>query len=258
LAWTDNATDETGFEVERSTDGTNFTKIADVATNATSYQSIGLNASTRYWYRVRAKNTAGNSSFSNIADATTQAPSAGGTLEAPRNLIATPIDFDLVRLSWIPVDKAATSIIIERSTSPTSGFVQIGQVPADAITFADRDVLAVANHYYRIKSINAVNSSPYSNVATLLANLIINSATQNRPASIMVSSAGKLLNVKLDGTPASDLQIRIVNLLGQVRFEAILERANEWIIDLLAVESGFYLVQAETHHLAKAQKIILN
>jgi len=77
LAWTDNATDETGYHVERSTDGTNFSEIAALGANATSYSNTGLAASTTYWYRVRASNTAGFSGYSNTANATTQA--AGGT-----------------------------------------------------------------------------------------------------------------------------------------------------------------------------------
>jgi hypothetical protein len=54
LAWTDNSTNETGFLVERSPDGVNFTQIGTAAVNATTYQDAGLTASTTYYYRVRA------------------------------------------------------------------------------------------------------------------------------------------------------------------------------------------------------------
>jgi hypothetical protein len=77
LAWTDNATNETSFSVERSSDGTNFTVIATLGAGATSYPNTGLAASTTYWYRVRAANAAGFSGYSNTANATTQA--AGGS-----------------------------------------------------------------------------------------------------------------------------------------------------------------------------------
>src|SRR5207248_4513721 len=54
LTWVDNSSDEDGFEVERSTDGTTFIGIGAVAANTTTFSSEGLSASTRYLYRVRA------------------------------------------------------------------------------------------------------------------------------------------------------------------------------------------------------------
>lgn len=57
LAWVDNATNETGFEVQRSTNGTSFTTIASVNSNATAYASTGLAKNKLYHYRVRAVRT---------------------------------------------------------------------------------------------------------------------------------------------------------------------------------------------------------
>jgi titin len=75
LTWTDNATDETGFIVERSADGVNgWTSVGTPAANATSFNNTtGLSASTQYFYRVRATNGVGPSTNSNTASATTQA-----------------------------------------------------------------------------------------------------------------------------------------------------------------------------------------
>jgi hypothetical protein len=72
LSWTDNSNNETGFKVERSTDGTTFTQIATVGANVTMYGNTGLSALTEYDYRVRAYNVGGNSTYSNIAPARTQ------------------------------------------------------------------------------------------------------------------------------------------------------------------------------------------
>ncbi len=76
LTWTDNATNEDGFKIERSTDGTTFSQIATTGSNTTSYSSTGLTASTTYHYRVRANNSGGDSAYSNTASATTQSPPA--------------------------------------------------------------------------------------------------------------------------------------------------------------------------------------
>jgi len=73
LTWTDNANNETGFNVERATSPTGpFTQVAQVGANATSYTNSGLARRTTYYYRVNAFNTAGTSAYSNVASATTR------------------------------------------------------------------------------------------------------------------------------------------------------------------------------------------
>jgi Fibronectin type III domain len=74
LAWTDNSANETGFNIQRSIDGINFSLFAQVGPNVTTYNNTGLNASTKYQYRVRSYNGSNRSAFSNIASATTFAP----------------------------------------------------------------------------------------------------------------------------------------------------------------------------------------
>jgi len=71
LAWTDNAGNETGFEIERKAgvDGT-WAPLATAGANAVSYSDLSAVASTPYFYRVRAVNTDGPSAWSNEAYAT--------------------------------------------------------------------------------------------------------------------------------------------------------------------------------------------
>ncbi|GAB4422141.1 MAG: hypothetical protein Fur0044_20000 [Anaerolineae bacterium] len=72
LAWTDNSNNETGFKIERSPNGTSgWTQITTVGTNITTYNNTGLTCNTRYYYRVRAYNGSGDSTYSNTANATT-------------------------------------------------------------------------------------------------------------------------------------------------------------------------------------------
>jgi subtilisin len=73
LSWTDNASNETGFYIERCKGSTctNFTRIATVGANVTSYSNTKLTANTTYSYRVQAYNASGNSAYSTIASATT-------------------------------------------------------------------------------------------------------------------------------------------------------------------------------------------
>jgi predicted phage tail protein len=72
LAWTDNATNETGIVLQRSTDGTTFATIATLGANVRTYANTGLTRNRTYTYRARAFNSAGDSPFSNTASATTR------------------------------------------------------------------------------------------------------------------------------------------------------------------------------------------
>lgn len=60
--------------------GGNFTEIAQVGANVTSYSDTGLSPGTTYVYRVRSTNATGDSASSNTAGATTQmsGPDADG------------------------------------------------------------------------------------------------------------------------------------------------------------------------------------
>jgi hypothetical protein len=68
LNWVDNSSNETGFKIERSTDGVNFAEIATLGANIVTYQNTGLTSGVRYYYRLRATNAAGDSAYSNTAN----------------------------------------------------------------------------------------------------------------------------------------------------------------------------------------------
>lgn len=70
LNWQDNANNEDGFKVEYALSNSGpWTEIADLGTDITTYTHTGLTTGVEYFYRVKAYNSNGESSFSNIASA---------------------------------------------------------------------------------------------------------------------------------------------------------------------------------------------
>ncbi len=79
LTWRDNSINETGFKIERSTDGTNFTQIAVAGANTgpfAAYNDTSASNGVAYTYRLKATNADGNggagedSSYAPVATAT--------------------------------------------------------------------------------------------------------------------------------------------------------------------------------------------
>ena len=114
LSWLDNSTNETGFKVERAGSSTGpWTQIGTAGAGALSYiDKTGLAASTPYWYRVRAFNTAGDSSYSNTATATTPAASGGAGSEVWSRRFSGVGAFDNAYASAVAVDGQGNSIVV--------------------------------------------------------------------------------------------------------------------------------------------------
>lgn len=72
LNWNDNSDNEFLFRIERSDNGNDWSSIATIGGNKTSYTDKNLSAATQYFYRVKAENTAGGSEYTNVVDVKTK------------------------------------------------------------------------------------------------------------------------------------------------------------------------------------------
>ncbi|MTW21451.1 M12 family metallo-peptidase [Allochromatium palmeri] len=90
LRWSDNASNEAGYRVQGSIDGSSWAEIASLPQNTTSFDDTGLVSGQTYYYRVYAYNSFGNSAYSNTASATPTAPQLDTT--APTVRINSPLD----------------------------------------------------------------------------------------------------------------------------------------------------------------------
>ena len=73
LAWTDNSTNESNFEIERCAGAgcTNFSLLNSVLAGTQTYPDTSVFPNTVFCYRVLATNTAGDSAYTNVDCATT-------------------------------------------------------------------------------------------------------------------------------------------------------------------------------------------
>jgi hypothetical protein len=195
LSWTDDSTNETGFLIERSTDGVNFTQIATAPVNATSFQDSNLTAATTYYYRVRASGTGGNSAYSNIANATTS--SSQLVPAAPTNLTATAVSGSQINLAWTDNSNNETGFLIERSLDGIN-FTQVATAPVNATTYQDSGLTASTTYYYRVRAAGSQSCTPtWAHVQGTQSSAVGTSA------SITLPSVGANLVVFSIDTPAA-------------------------------------------------------
>lgn len=163
LAWTDNASNETGFRIERASSGGAFAEIATVGADVTTYTSTGLAAATAYSYRVRASGSSGDSAYSNTASTTTAA--ASPSLAAPSNLTATAISASRIDLAWTDNSAGEEAFAIERSADGVS-FTPIATTAANATAYANTGLAASSTYTYRVRATLGSTSSAFSNSAS--------------------------------------------------------------------------------------------
>lgn len=162
LNWTDNSSNETGFKIERKTGlGGTYAEIAIVAAGVTTYNNTGLTPATNYYYKVRAYNDAGNSDYSNEANATT----ADVAPAAPSGLSATTVSTTQIDLTWTSNSTNETGFKIERKPGILGAYTQVSTVAAGVTTFNDSGLIDGTQYYYRVRAYNDVGNSNYSNEA---------------------------------------------------------------------------------------------
>ncbi len=161
LKWLDTSENEQGFKIERSTDGVNFTQIGAASANATGYNDNNLTAGATSAYRVRAYNTAGDSSYTDSAAGTTL------LVNPPAALTATLISSSRIDLSWGDYSNNETGFKVERSTDGVN-FTEIGTAPAGpynggyGISYQATGLTAGTVYYFRVRASNASGDSTYS------------------------------------------------------------------------------------------------
>jgi hypothetical protein len=166
VSWQDHSTNETGFQLYRSTTGPDgpFSQRAVTGPNITGYSDTGLAPSTQYCYRVRAFRITGNktiaSEFSTAGCAVTLPPPLP---TAPSFASASPAGSTLVQvqwLGWLYVDGFRVERSLDSATWTTAGTAGPTESSLyDGGRTADQWVC------YRVVAFNTTGDSPPSNTA---------------------------------------------------------------------------------------------
>lgn len=205
LTWSD-VSGETGYKIERSTDGINWIQIATTGANVTSFSNTGLNSATSYSYRVKANNAGGDSAASNVASVTTL--TAPTLPSAPTALSAVAAAANRVNLSWTDNSSNENGFQIWRTSNNGRSWTNIANVSANTSSFSDNGVNARKTYSYSVRAFNDAGYSAYSNTATVTTprasaggeNSLARSAIVTTPVQTVVLPASSASQVALKST----------------------------------------------------------
>jgi FtsP/CotA-like multicopper oxidase with cupredoxin domain/fibronectin type 3 domain-containing protein len=165
LTWVDNATNESGFIIQRARN-TGFTTALTsftVGAGTTTFTDTTVAIVTTYYYRVLAYNSAGNSPYSNTAGVNT----LGQLPAAPTGLAVTGTTRTSVSLSWTDNSSNETGFRLQRSTAGAAGpWTTLATVTANTTAFTNTGRTPNTTYWYRVQAYNAYGSSTWSNVAS--------------------------------------------------------------------------------------------
>jgi FtsP/CotA-like multicopper oxidase with cupredoxin domain len=177
VTWTDASNNENNFQVWRSVNGAAFAQVGTVTrTNAqrtatggtVTFTNTGVVVGSTYRYYVIAVNTVapgGQSAPSTTITVPFAAPAAPNGLAFT---VARNGGQDLVTLTWTDASNNEASFQVQRATNAafTAG-VNNTTVAANVTTLA-QNVARRTTFYYRVRSVNAVGNSGWSNVVIVV------------------------------------------------------------------------------------------
>lgn len=156
LDWDDNSNNETGFKIEESSNGVDFSQIDTVGENVTHYERTGLSSDQRRWYQVRAYNVSGNSGYSNIADSTTLA-----AIAKPSNLVGFAFSGTEIEITFQDNSSAEDDHRVERK--PYGGsFSEVKTLPPNVTYWRDSGRSTGTTYIYRVRARQGAQYSDYS------------------------------------------------------------------------------------------------
>ena len=163
LSWSDNASDELGFIIERqevpagtSVKKPGFVQIARVATpDLSSYTDTTVQAGRIYNYRVAAYNAGGNSLYNDNGP-----KQAVAMLKAPTNLTSVLTSRNSVALAWKDNSDTETGFVVERLNGGT--WSRIATTAANVSRYTVTGLAPNTTYTFRVKAVNSLTSSVYS------------------------------------------------------------------------------------------------
>ena len=167
LTWSapaSNGADITGYDLDVSDDGSDWSDLSTPAAGDTSAEHTNLGPGTMKYYRLRAMNSVGYSEWSTSAMDTVAAVVPG------KPTLFTAVSGTTVTLTWVAPaangGAAVTAYTIQVSTTGTGGWGSLATKVGDDASHDHTGLRAGDTRYYQIRASNSVGAGEWSDVAS--------------------------------------------------------------------------------------------
>ncbi len=162
----------------------NGTPIATVST--ISYTVSGLSPNTSYCFTITASDNAGN-----VSAQTSQAcaMTLGTVPAAPSGLVATPVSSSQINLNWQDNSNNESGFLVQRASSSSGPWTQIGIVGANVTSCAHTGLTASTTYFYRVRAYNASGNSVFSSVTSATTPALADTTAPTIPSGLIATAA---------------------------------------------------------------------
>jgi len=165
LSWSD-ISGESGYSIERSSDGINYEPVGTTAAGVTTYTDSaltdpesGLPLYQPYFYRVRAQGSGGTvSQPSNVVNTTSRAGPVS-------SLVVSSISSSQLVIDWRDAS-GETGYRVERSPNGTSSWTTVDTVGQNVPSFTNSGLTAATQYYYRVVTLDGSGDAAVSTVVS--------------------------------------------------------------------------------------------
>jgi hypothetical protein len=155
LTWTD-SDDENAYTLQRKEAGYgDFSEVATLSEDTSSYIDTGLTSDTIYVYRIKAQNGSSTSEYS------TECAVACVYVEKPTELTASLLSDSEVKLGWEDNSNDETAFEIWRKAGQKADWTKYASAYRNSDSFTDEDISAENTYYYKVRA-RISDSNAYS------------------------------------------------------------------------------------------------
>jgi hypothetical protein len=261
LSWTHDSEDETGFYITRQEGNVDPVTIDTVAANVFTYSDTGLMPEQTYTYTVVA--------FNDNESAASE-PKSATTEEAPVVTIAAPTNFNVeligltARLTWQDNADNEDGYVIYRGLSSVNEpeiLTPDGLAP-NTEEYFDTELESETTYYYWVRAYQqpdiVADVGPFE-ISTTDIVTSINDLEETEGLRLYPIPAGKVLNLEMADETIGEVEISLLNQMGQVVSTQKLNKRSKSLessFDMSGLSKGVYFLRITQSDQVKVQRIL--
>lgn len=247
----------TGYQLQVARDSAFTNKVADtsiVGAGTLVCTINGLPQLTKLFCRVAGKNLCGSGPFSEINSFTTN-----GVPAAPSNLIKVTSTASSATIRWTDNALNESSFKVERSDSVNTNFLQVASLASGATQYISTNLAAGKTYYYRVKAVNVVGSSSYSNELMVAMPVGIGAETAENILSVYPNPTNNNFIAQFNSSLKGKIEVLVIDELGRVVNHQTINKSNDNIqinVDLSTMNKGVYFLKIQSEQAQYIKRVL--